>query len=125
VLERADVHALAERFSRVGELAVIDLDAALGQGENRALIRDLCRRFPCRVGGGIRTVEQGRALLEAGARRVILGTAARPEILSGFKPDQVIVAVDEKGGEVVDQGWRRGTGESAADRVRALEAYCS
>src|SRR5207244_7706506 len=92
VLERDDVLALAERFSRVGEIAVIDLDAALGTGENRALVRELCRRFPCRVGGGIRTVEPGRALLAAGARRAIPGTAARPEIPSGFHPAQVIVA---------------------------------
>lgn len=125
VLEREDVMAIAERFSRVGELAVIDLDAALGQGENRELVRALCRRFPCRVGGGIRTVEEGRALLAAGAERVILGTAARPEILAGFKPEQVIVAVDERGGEVVDQGWTHGTGESAVERVRALEPFCS
>jgi phosphoribosyl-ATP pyrophosphohydrolase len=125
VLERADVFELAERFSRVGELAVIDLDAAMGKGENRELIRELCRRFPCRVGGGIRTAEEGRALLRAGARRVILGTAARPDILAGFKPEQVIVAVDEKGGEVVDQGWTRGTGESAVDRVKGLENLCS
>src|SRR5207244_1029960 len=125
VLERDDVLALAERFSRVGEIAVIDLDAALGTGENRALVRKLCRRFPCRVGGGIRTVDEGRALLKAGAERVIIGTAAKPEFLKGFKPEHVIVAVDEKAGEVVDQGWRRGTGESALDRVHALAPLCS
>jgi phosphoribosyl-ATP pyrophosphohydrolase/phosphoribosyl-AMP cyclohydrolase len=125
VLEREDVLGLAERFSRTGELAVIDLDAALGEGENRELIRALCRRFPCRVGGGIRTVAEGRALLQAGAERVIIGTAAAPEFLRGFKPEQVIVAVDERAGEVVEEGWRRGTGRSAVERVRELEPFCS
>ncbi len=125
VLERDDVHALAERFARVGEIAVIDLDAALGQGDNRELVKGLCRRFPCRVGGGIRTADRGREMLRAGAEKLIIGTAATPEFLASFKPEQVIVAVDEKAGEVVDQGWRRGTGESAVARVRALEDRCS
>jgi len=125
VLEREDVIGLAERFARSGDLAVIDLDAALGKGDNRALVRELCRRFPCRVGGGIRSAEEARALLRAGARRVILGTAARPEVLSELKPEHVIVAVDERAGEVVDHGWTKGTGASAVERVRALERYCS
>jgi len=125
VLEREDVFALAEEFSRVGEIAVIDLDAALGQGDNRDLVRALCKRFPCRVGGGIRSAKQARELLKAGARRVIMGTAAKPEILKELKPEQVIVAVDEKDGEVVDQGWTHQTGESVLDRVKALEPYCS
>jgi phosphoribosyl-ATP pyrophosphohydrolase len=124
-LERDDVDALAERFARVGELAVIDLDAALGRGSNRALVERLCRRFRCRVGGGIRTVEAGRELLQAGAERIIIGTAATPELLRQFKPEQVIVAVDEKGGEVVAEGWTRGTGARVLDRVRALEPFCS
>jgi phosphoribosyl-ATP pyrophosphohydrolase len=124
-LERADVLDLAERFARVGEIAVIDLDAALGRGENRDLIRALCRRHPCRVGGGIRSADEARALLRAGAERVILGTAARPEVLRELRPEQVIVAVDEKKGEVVSEGWTRGTGESPEERVRSLERYCS
>jgi phosphoribosyl-ATP pyrophosphohydrolase len=125
VLERDDVFGIAERFSRVGELAVIDLDAALSQGDNRELVKQLCRRFPCRVGGGVRTVEVGRDLLAAGAKRIIVGTCATPEFLSQFKPEQVIAAVDEKDGEVAIQGWTEGTGVSAIDKVKELEPYCS
>ncbi|MBI2571318.1 MAG: phosphoribosyl-ATP diphosphatase [Candidatus Schekmanbacteria bacterium] len=125
VLEREDVLTIAETFSRIGELAVIDLDAALGHGDNRELIKTLCRRFPCRVGGGIRSAEEARAFLRAGARRVILGTAARPEVLSALRPETVIVAVDEKNDEVVDCGWTHGTGESVIGRIKELEAYCS
>jgi len=120
-----DVLGLAERYARVGDLAVIDLDRALGRGDNEALVRQLCARFPCRVGGGIRTVELGRALLRAGAQQIIVGTKAEPAFLEQLAPSQVIVAVDERGGEVVDEGWTRGTGVSVLDRVRALSPYCS
>ncbi len=82
VLDAGDPLAVAEKFAVVGELAVIDLDAALGRGSNRDVMLELVRRYPCRVGGGIRTVEQALEWLDAGARKVILGTAATPEVLS-------------------------------------------
>jgi phosphoribosylformimino-5-aminoimidazole carboxamide ribotide isomerase len=54
---------------------LIDLDAAMRQGENRALIEMICRRLPCQVGGGLKTADDGRALLDAGAKRVIYGSS--------------------------------------------------
>ncbi len=64
-----------ERFSRYPLVQLIDLDAAMRQGDNRALIEMICRRLPCQVGGGLRTAEDGRRLLEAGAKRVIYGSS--------------------------------------------------
>lgn len=64
-----------ERFSKYPLVQLIDLDAAMRQGSNRELITMICKRLPCQVGGGIRTSEEGRALLEAGARRVIYGSS--------------------------------------------------
>ena len=72
-LDAGDPRPIAERFSRVGEVAVIDLDAALGTGNNRETILDLVGRAPCRVGGGIRNLETARFWLDAGARKIILG----------------------------------------------------
>ncbi len=119
-LDAGDPRPLAERFGVVGEIAVIDLDAALGQGQNRALVEELCRMARCRVGGGIRDVAAGRALLDAGARSVILGTAARPEILRELPRERVIAALDAVDGEVVVEGWRTKTGARIADRMAEL-----
>ena len=64
-----------ERFSKYPLVQLIDLDAAMRQGENRALIEMICGRLPCQVGGGLKTAEDGRRLLDAGAKRVIYGSS--------------------------------------------------
>jgi len=101
VLEAGDPVAVAERFAVAGELAVIDLDAALGRGSNAVVIEELARRYPCRIGGGIRSAEDALWWLGHGAEKVILGTAAEPEILSQLPRDRVIAALDGVDGEVV------------------------
>jgi phosphoribosylformimino-5-aminoimidazole carboxamide ribotide isomerase len=63
-----------ERFAKYPLVQLIDLDAAMRQGDNRALIEMICKRLPCQVGGGLKTAEDGRALLDAGAKRVIYGS---------------------------------------------------
>jgi phosphoribosylformimino-5-aminoimidazole carboxamide ribotide isomerase len=64
-----------ERFSAYPLVQLIDLDAAMRQGENRALIEMICRRLPCQVGGGLKSAEDGRRLLDVGAKRVIYGSS--------------------------------------------------
>ncbi len=125
VLENDDVIGLAREFGKYGELAVIDLDAALGRGDNRALIKELCKVAECRVGGGIRSVETANQLLAAGAKKVIIGTAATPAFLSQLPRDRVIVAVDSRGGYVVNNGWTNKTGKTPGEMMRELEGYCS
>ena len=122
-LDAGDPEAVAERLAVAGELAVIDLDAALGAGSNRTLIARLVRRFPCRVGGGIRNLESARFWLEAGARRIILGTAATPELLTKLPRARVMAALDARAGEVVVEGWRRHTGMALLERIRELRPY--
>ncbi len=119
-IEAGDPMPIAERFAVAGEIAVIDLDAAMGTGDNRALIDRLVARFPCRVGGGIRDEGAARRLLDAGARKVILGTAAEPELLSKLPPERVIAALDGNKGEVVVEGWTRGTGRRVLERIVEL-----
>ncbi len=120
-IDAGDPMAVAERFSVAGELAVIDLDAALGRGSNRRLIERLVRRFRCRVGGGIRSVDAALDWIDAGAEQVILGTAATPGILQELPRDRVIAAVDSVEGRVVVDGWRREAGDRLMDRITALE----
>ncbi|MFN8658786.1 MAG: phosphoribosyl-ATP diphosphatase [Candidatus Obscuribacterales bacterium] len=116
---------LAREFNRYGEVAVIDLDSAMGKGNNRELIERICKVADARVGGGIRDVETGRALLRAGAKSLIVGTKATPEFLSQFPADRIIVALDHVNEEVVDKGWTNSTGESIWERASRLEPYCS
>lgn len=122
--EDRDPVELAREFNRYGEVAVIDLDAAMGKGDNIDLVRRICRVADVRAGGGIRTPERGRELLRAGAKRIIVGTAATPEFLQNFPAERVMVAIDHKDGEVVDKGWTEGTGENFIDRANRLAPYC-
>ncbi len=120
-IEAGDPMPIAERFAVAGPLAVIDLDAALQQGSNKALIEQLVARFDCHVGGGIRDVETAVFWLDAGARRIILGTMAKPEILKALPKDRLLAALDAKNGEVVVEGWKQGTGRGILERVAELK----
>ncbi len=120
VLDGGDPVARLEEFSVAGEVAVVDLDAALGRGSNAELIRDLVRRAPCRVGGGIRDLDSARRWLDAGAVQIMIGTAATPEFCGALPRERVVAAVDAKRGEVVVEGWRQKTGVPVLERVRAL-----
>jgi phosphoribosyl-AMP cyclohydrolase / phosphoribosyl-ATP pyrophosphohydrolase len=119
-LDAGDPRPLARQYGRVGEIAVIDLDAALGRGSNAAVIEDLLDLAPCRVGGGVRDVAAAARWLDRGARKVILGTAARPEVLSLLPRERVIAALDARHGEVVVEGWTKATGAAVLDRIAQL-----
>ena len=122
-IDAGDPAPIAERFSLAGEIAVIDLDAAMRKGSNAGLIEGLLPRFACRVGGGIRDVETAVRWLDRGARKVILGTAARPEILAKLPRERVIAALDARHGEVVVEGWQEGTGRGILERIAELKAH--
>lgn len=122
-LDAGDPRPIADKFGRVGEIAVIDLDAALSQGSNQAVIEELLTRAPCRVGGGIRDVETALRWLDKGAKKVILGTAARPDILRQLPSERVIAALDAVNDEVVVEGWTTKTGKNVTDMMRELRPY--
>ncbi|MBN1283033.1 MAG: phosphoribosyl-ATP diphosphatase [Proteobacteria bacterium] len=122
-IDAGDPIPIAERFSVAGEIAVIDLDAAMGSGGNRALVEELVRRFTCRVGGGIRDYGAAAGWLDAGASSVIIGTAATPELLRRLPRERVIAALDARSGEVVVEGWKRGTGRGIIERVAELKDH--
>ncbi|MDX9912068.1 MAG: phosphoribosyl-ATP diphosphatase [Phycisphaerales bacterium] len=120
-LDAGDPRPIAESFGRVGEIAVIDLDAAMSRGSNVDMIRELLPIARCRVGGGIRDVQAAVRWLDAGAAKVILGTAARPNILRELPPERVIAALDAVDGEVVVEGWNTRTGQRVEDRIDELK----
>ena len=120
VLDGGDPMARLEEFAVAGEVAVVDLDAALGNGSNASLIRAMVRQAPCRVGGGIRDLDAARGWLDAGAARIMIGTAASPEFCGALPRERVIAAVDAERGHVVVEGWRTATGTPVLDRIRDL-----
>ena len=119
-----DPISLAKKLNRIGEICVIDLDAAMGKGSNKELIKEICKVADARVGGGIRDEALGKEYLKAGAKRLIFGTAASPELLSKFRPEDCMVALDNIKGEVLDNGWTTSSGEKIEERSERLAPYC-
>jgi phosphoribosylformimino-5-aminoimidazole carboxamide ribotide isomerase len=119
---------MLRKFAAFPEIQVIDLDAAMGRGENSALIQMLASRARCRVGGGVRTPERARGLFEQGAHRVIVGTAAFTpvieDIAAAVGPERLIIALDSRNGKVVVQGWQEATEFTAERVIQRLEPFC-
>ena len=129
VLDGGDPLDRLAQFAPLGEVAVIDLDAALGAKDEAGLPRtnaEVIRRMlgrgggRCRVGGGIRTLAAARQWLDWGASKVILGTAATPEILRDLPRERVIAALDCRDGLVVTKGWTHDTGVPVEQRLAEL-----
>ena len=133
-IETSDLDYWIERFSSYPRVNVIDLDAAMNSGSNEALVREICGRLPCQVGGGVRSPERALELCALGAKKVIVGSAlftdGHPDVSSAQRfadvvgVDRVIGAVDSKAGRVVTHGWTSATGTTAVEAVRVLEPYC-
>ena len=120
VLDGGDPFERLEEFSVAGEVAVVDLDAAMGQGSNAPIMRELVRQAPCRVGGGIRDIDAALEWLDAGAERIVIGTAASVDFCSQLPRDRVIAAVDAVEGKVVVEGWKTKTEHGVIDRIEEL-----
>jgi len=118
-----DPRDLAREFGRIGEIAVVDLDAALGTGDNLSLVEELCGIAPCRVSGGIRDVQRAMRLLKAGARTLVIGTRAEPEFLQELPAARIMVALDARDDKIVDHGWTFEGGESPLERATRLAPY--
>ena len=147
VLARDDAESLIEEFDRYGEVAVIDLDAALGNVDargdtkNTPLLKKLLRKGNVRTGGGIRSVERAKELVSLGAEKVIIGSSAwKKNPKAGESPldveflealvkaigrERVIVAVDAKGGKVAVHGWTETIEVPFIEGAVQAEKYCS
>jgi phosphoribosylformimino-5-aminoimidazole carboxamide ribotide isomerase len=123
-----------ERFSKYPLVQVIDLDAARGAGNNRQLVDQIVQKLNCQVGGGIRNLETARAVLQSGARRVILGSSLLKDgkintqfaatLADALGTAALVFALDSRGGRVAIDGWRQETAVSAFDMIQALEPFC-
>ena len=131
----ADPFEMLEKFRGFPAIQVIDLNAAIGNGDNSSLTKKLCRRAACYVGGGIRTVDRVREVAGLGAKKIIIGTAAFHEgeidrkFLAAARraagKTRIMIALDTSRGRIVVRGWRHRTPLRAVDVIPELERYCS
>ena len=134
-LEGGTPEEMLQKFAAFPEIQVIDLDAAIGSGSNDDLVAFLAARAAIRVGGGVRTPERARELVQRGACKVIIGTAAFSadginEAFLGAAAKaagrgRLLIALDSMGGRIVVKGWREATTLTAEDVIARLEPYCS
>ena len=123
-----------ERFSKYPIVQVIDLDAARCVGNNLLLVKRIVQCLKCQVGGGIRSLETAREILEMGASRVILGSALLEEgkintrfaetLARTLGTPRLVFALDSRAGRVAIDGWRTATAVTAFDMIGALEPFC-
>jgi len=123
-----------EKFSKFPLVQLIDLDAAMRQGENSALVAQIAKRLPVQAGGGIHTLERARQVLEAGARRVIIGSAlfsAEGTVNTGFAAelaaavgaDRVVAGIDTKNGRIAVKGWKAQVELTPDEAIPQLEEF--
>lgn len=135
VFEFANFAEWVNRFAKYPLVQLIDLDAAMGKGDNRTLIASFCGQLPCQVGGGIRSAADARRVFDAGAKRAILGSSLVREgavdsnfaavLNAEFGADRLVAAIDSRGGRVAIHGWKTITSITPAEMMAALEPYCS
>jgi phosphoribosylformimino-5-aminoimidazole carboxamide ribotide isomerase len=122
-----------EKFARFPLVQLIDLDAAMRQGDNSALVELIAKRLPCQVGGGIHSIERARQVLDAGAKRVIVGSAffsAEGAVNTGFAAElagsvgaeRVVAGIDTKNGRIAVKGWKAQVELTPDEAIPQLES---
>ena len=122
-----------EKFSRFPLVQLIDLDAAMRQGDNSALVEQIAKRLPCQAGGGIHSIERARQVLDAGAKRVIIGSALfsaegavntefAAELAESVGAERVVAGIDTKNGRIAVKGWKAQVELTPDDAIPQLEA---
>ncbi|MCY4586547.1 MAG: 1-(5-phosphoribosyl)-5-[(5-phosphoribosylamino)methylideneamino] imidazole-4-carboxamide isomerase [Bryobacterales bacterium] len=132
-LEGESPEVMLKKFAAFPEIQVIDLDAAMGRGSNNDIVLKLACSAIVRVGGGVRSVERARELVEAGASKVIIGTSAFDangvrhdflrEVSRAIGKDRLLSALDSKRGHIVVKGWQEATSWRAEEVIGQLEPY--
>jgi len=125
-----------EKFTRFPLVQLIDLDAAMRQGENSALVEQIAKRLPVQAGGGIHTVERARQVLEAGAKRVIVGSALfsgcgtvntefAAKLAASVGAERVVAGIDTKNGRITVKGWKAQVELTPDEAIPQLEPYAA
>ena len=123
-----------EKFSKFPLVQLIDLDAAMRQGDNSALVAQITKRLPCQAGGGIDSIARARQVLEAGAKRVIIGSALFSEqgavntdfagaLAAAVGADRVVAGIDTKNGRIAVKGWKTNVSLTPDEAIPQLEPH--
>lgn len=123
------------RFSKYPLVQLIDLDAAMGKGDNLGLVKEIARRLPCQVGGGIRSLQAAQAMLDSGARRAIVGSALfadgaldlqfAEKLAAKIGAGRLVFGVDAIGGHVTIHGWGKITDVEPLAMIQTLDRWCA
>lgn len=124
VYENENIDNILEQYRLFPEINVIDLDSAMGKGDNKELIKRICQKVDCNIGGGIRNIELAKEYIEAGAKRIMIGTKATKEFLEQLPKEKVIVALDTKKGKLATYGWQKLEDQDIYKKMQELENYC-
>lgn len=124
VYENENIEKIIEQYKIFPQINVIDLDSAMGLGDNKKLIKDICKKIKCNVGGGIRSIELAKEYIDAGANSVIIGTRANKDFLEELPRERIVVALDTKNGKIATHGWTKLNEENIFDKMNELENYC-
>lgn len=124
-----------EKFSRFPLVQLIDLDAAMRTGDNSPLVHQIARRLPCQVGGGIHSIDRAREVLDAGAHRVIIGSALfsagsvnhvfAAQLAAAIGPEHIVAGIDTKNGRIAVKGWKEQVELTPDDAIPQLDACVS
>jgi phosphoribosylformimino-5-aminoimidazole carboxamide ribotide isomerase len=124
-----------EKFSKYSLVQLIDLDAAMRQGDNSALVEQIAKRLPCQAGGGIHTIDRAKQVLDAGAKRVIIGSALfsegavntsfAAELSAAVGAERIVAGIDTKNGRIAVKGWKAQVELTPDDAIPQLEPYAS
>jgi phosphoribosylformimino-5-aminoimidazole carboxamide ribotide isomerase len=123
-----------EKFARFPLVQLIDLDAAMRQGDNSALVARIAKRLPVQAGGGIHSTERARQVLDAGARRVIIGSALfsedgdvnvafAAELAASIGAERVVAGIDTKNGRIAVKGWKAQVALTPDEAIPQLEPH--
>jgi phosphoribosylformimino-5-aminoimidazole carboxamide ribotide isomerase len=123
-----------EKFSKFPLVQLIDLDAAMRQGDNSALVAQIAKRLPVQTGGGIHTIERARQVLDAGAKRVIIGSALfsaegvvntefAASLASAIGVDRIVAGIDTKNGRIAVKGWKAQVALTPDNAIPQLEPH--
>ncbi|HEX4758507.1 MAG TPA: HisA/HisF-related TIM barrel protein [Terracidiphilus sp.] len=125
-----------EKFSKFPLVQLIDLDAAMRQGDNSELVSQIARRLPVQAGGGIHTIERAQQVLDAGAKRVIIGSALFSEqgsvntefasaLATAVGTDRVVAGIDTRNGRIAVKGWKANVELTPDQAIPQLDAHAA
>ena len=125
-----------EKFSKFPLVQLIDLDAAMRQGDNSVLVAQIAKRLPVQAGGGIHSVERARQVLDTGAKRVIIGSALfseegrvntifAAELAASVGAEQIVAGIDTKNGRIAVKGWKAQVALTPDEAIPQLEPHAA